>query len=194
MVGYRNALRAAAGDANGEGNRGVLGIKRVCESGWRRISVSCGDQSRPSGPAGTTENSPALKCWAIVVRPLGWGWKPAGARWWESDFRPDDPASGHSSGRSGSMPGGNSSQPSKWFGRSGSEMACSSANHLPRSTSLHRREQNGPNGVANQSPDFLHVGHLLEVGPLILTSRVPARLDQPPARKNVGEFHTRCSV
>ena len=76
MVGYRNALRAAAGDANGEGNRGVLGIKRVCESGWRRIPVSCGDQGRPSGPAGTTENSPALKCWAIVVRPLG---RPVGA-------------------------------------------------------------------------------------------------------------------
>jgi hypothetical protein len=44
-----------------------------------------------------------------------------------------------------------------WTGR---EMRCSSLNHLPKSTSLQRREQNGPNGLANQSPDFLHVGHL----------------------------------
>ena len=39
-------------------------------------------------------------------------------------------------------------------------MTCSPPNHLPRSTSLQRSEQNGPNLPANQSPGFWHVGHL----------------------------------
>ena len=39
-------------------------------------------------------------------------------------------------------------------------MACSPSSHLPRSMSLQRWEQKGPYLPANQSPDFLHVGHL----------------------------------
>jgi hypothetical protein len=57
-------------------------------------------------------------------------------------------------------PGGNSANFSRCSGRNGSEMACSSLNHFPRSTSLQRREQNGPLAPANQSPTRLHVGHL----------------------------------
>src|SRR6185437_16289401 len=57
-------------------------------------------------------------------------------------------------------PGGNSANFSRCSGRSGSEMACSSLNHFPRSTSLHRREQKGPQDPANQSPVRPHVGHL----------------------------------
>jgi FAD synthase len=40
-------------------------------------------------------------------------------------------------------------------------MRVSSLNHLPRSTSLQRCEQNGPYFVSNQAPDFLQVGHLM---------------------------------
>src|SRR6185437_8085284 len=57
-------------------------------------------------------------------------------------------------------PGGNSANFSRCSGRSGSEIACSSLNHFPRSTSLQRREQKGPVGPANQSPTRLQVGHL----------------------------------
>ncbi len=64
------------------------------------------------------------------------------------------------SGLSKCSPDGKSANFSKCSGRSGSEMACSALNHLPRSTSLQRSEQNGPNFPANQSPDFLQVGHL----------------------------------
>ena len=71
------------------------------------------------------------------------------------------------SGLSKCSPGGRSANFSKCSGRSGSEMTCSPPNHLPRSTSLQRCEQNGPNFPANQSPDFLHAGHLT-ARPLIL--------------------------
>ncbi len=64
------------------------------------------------------------------------------------------------SGLSKCSPDGRSANFSKCSGRNGSEMACSALNHLPRSTSLQRSEQNGPNFPANQSPDFLQVGHL----------------------------------
>jgi hypothetical protein len=57
-------------------------------------------------------------------------------------------------------PGGSSANFSRCSGRKGSEMACSSLNHLPRSISLQRREQKGPWGPANQSPIRLQVGHL----------------------------------
>src|ERR1039458_2746769 len=57
-------------------------------------------------------------------------------------------------------PDGRSAYFSKCSGLSGSEMACSPPNHLPRSMSLQRCEQNGPYFPANQSPDFLQVGHL----------------------------------
>jgi hypothetical protein len=49
----------------------------------------------------------------------------------------------------------------KFSGRSGSEIACSSPSHLPKSINLHRCEQNGPYFPANQSPDFLQTGHLI---------------------------------
>ena len=57
-------------------------------------------------------------------------------------------------------------------------MVCSSLNHWPRSTSLQRFEQNGPKGVANQSPAFLHDGHLMLVGTLMAGE---LRLDETPA-------------
>jgi len=65
------------------------------------------------------------------------------------------------SGLSRCSPDGRSANVSKCSGRSGSEMACSALNHLPRSTSLQRSEQNGPNLPASQSPDILQVGHLV---------------------------------
>ena len=40
----------------------------------------------------------------------------------------------------------------------------SSFSHLPKSTSLHRFEQNGPYGPSNQWPSFLQVGHLTARG------------------------------
>src|ERR1039457_4939893 len=64
------------------------------------------------------------------------------------------------SGLSRYSPGGRSAYFSKCSGLSGSEMAFSPLNHLPRSMSLHRCEQNGPYFPASQSPDFLQVGHL----------------------------------
>jgi len=38
-------------------------------------------------------------------------------------------------------------------------MTCSSPSHLPSSINLHRREQKGPCGPANQCPTLRHVGH-----------------------------------
>lgn len=64
------------------------------------------------------------------------------------------------SGSSKCLPGGRSANFSKCSGRNGSEIACSALNHFPKSTSLQRSEQNGANFPANQSPDFLQVGHL----------------------------------
>ena len=66
-----------------------------------------------------------------------------------------------SSVRSSCSPEGRSAYFSRCSGHNGSEMACSPPNHLPRSTSLQRWEQNGAYFPANQSPDFLHVGHLV---------------------------------
>ena len=43
-------------------------------------------------------------------------------------------------------------------------MTFSSPNHFPKSTILHRLEQKGPKGVANQSPIFLQVGHFKRRG------------------------------
>jgi len=65
------------------------------------------------------------------------------------------------SGLSRCSPDGRSANFSRCSGRRGSEMACSALNHLPRSTSLQRSEQNGPNLPASQSPDILQVGHLV---------------------------------
>ncbi len=64
-----------------------------------------------------------------------------------------------SSAWSGSVPGGRSSNCRKCSGRSGSETLFSSLNHLPRSNSLQRCEQNGPYFPSNQFPAFLQVGH-----------------------------------
>src|SRR5688572_30460494 len=72
-----------------------------------------------------------------------------------------------SSGWSRCSPDGSCSNFSKCSGRNGSEMTFSPLNHFPRSTSLHRFEQNGPYGVANQSPAFLHIGHLTIRGVLM---------------------------
>src|SRR5204862_1118061 len=52
-----------------------------------------------------------------------------------------------------------SSGSTKCSGRHGSDTLFSSLTHLPKSTRLHRFEQNGPYAPANQSPRFLHVGH-----------------------------------
>ena len=65
------------------------------------------------------------------------------------------------SGRSPGSPGGWSANFRSASADNGSEMACSSPNHLPRSISLQRLEQKGPNGVANQSPRRLQLGHLI---------------------------------
>lgn len=40
-------------------------------------------------------------------------------------------------------------------------MTFCSLSHLPRSTSLQRREQNGPKDSSNQLPIFLQVGHFV---------------------------------
>jgi hypothetical protein len=65
------------------------------------------------------------------------------------------------SGRSSSCPGGRSAKGSRCSGRNGSEMRFSWLNHLPRSTSLQRCEQNGPYLPSNQFPSFLQLGHLM---------------------------------
>ena len=48
---------------------------------------------------------------------------------------------------------------STWSGSRGSERRNSSPSHLPRSISLQRFEQKGPQEPANHSPAFLQVGH-----------------------------------
>ena len=67
---------------------------------------------------------------------------------------------------SSSRPGGRLAYFSKCSGRNGSEIFCSSLNHLPKSINRQRREQNGPYWPANQSPVCWHTGHLIAVGTL----------------------------
>ena len=42
----------------------------------------------PAGTRCATDADPALKCWAIVFRPLGWGWEPEGVQYTEMRPRP----------------------------------------------------------------------------------------------------------
>ena len=50
------------------------------EAGRRTVSFV------PDGTWFATAADPALKCWAIVFRPLGWGWETAGVQ--ETEMRP----------------------------------------------------------------------------------------------------------
>ena len=81
----------------------------------------------------------------------------------------------HHSPLSRFSPGGNSANFSRCSGRNGSEIACSSLNHFPRSTSLQRREQKGPCEPANQSPTRLHVGHFTFIAAKITHISLVAR-------------------
>ena len=80
-----------------------------------------------------------------------------------------------SSGRSRCSPGGSSAYASKCSGRSGVGMTCSPPNHLPRSSSLQRCEQNGPYPLANQSPRRRQVGQVTSRGRLMRERKVERR-------------------